>query len=541
MPHRAGYFALAYSWDHHCEGLMRSVGAGFAKLHGELAQLMGDTSETPEELLSYYKKWHYNYALYHHLVDLIKRKVFTINSLGYRGYGTNQDLAEALETVKEREAELLGSLLDQTFFRKTDLLRRTIYLPPDRLDQRDSTYIISELCRSRGLTTDGQVPRVLHPVVLNLDHYYKTMSDQTSWQTNTAIFQRLFLKSGTSSATLMEGSTGLHTGTPVTALKAVANENFRRTSRYIFETLHDFTAIGLDLLKHLHHLLCEGLDLEAGQFRRIDFPDRNGVTFEFNNLDREIADLGWVLTEAADSFQDLAAFIRNLSRSYYMFIGIHPFWDANGRVGRVFLNQMFMKKGLPPVSFYDKEEIFALPRYGGVMDDMHEYIKSRIVRGVDDYFYERNKIEAVGALNSRIYNVSFDSGFLFCQIDQEVQRIEVQFEVLVVEDSGYFADHYRNTGRIVLSSDFALYNMSIFYGYSDTPGGYWVTTRRLQHGFYIAERGSEMEGVRAFDVEFVVKRDDADRGLRHFNCSLAHESGGLVFNNKGLNYRYDLE
>lgn len=541
MPHRAGYFAFAYSWDHHCEDLVRSLRSGFDKARDELNDLMQDEAATLESILNYYKKWHYNRELYDHLLWTTGRKIFTINSLGYRGYGANRDLAAALQALERSEREPVGRLLDQTFLQKSDIIKSFICLPQECIEQRGSEYIINELCKKLGWNPEGQAPHVLSPMDLDLRHYFKTMSTETAWRENTAIFQRLFLKMGSSSATMMEGSTGLHNRRSARELKRLANENFRAVYKYVFDTLHRFTPIGLELLKRIHYLLSLGLDPEAGEFRRIDFPDRNGVTFEFGNFDREIGDLTWVLSETADSFHDLSAFVYNLARSYYMFIGIHPFWDCNGRVGRVFLNHMFMKKGLPPVSFYDRDEIFALPRYGGTMEDMHEYIKARIRKAVSDYFYERNKLASLGFSNSQIYNISFDSGFTFSQIDQGIQKIEVQVEALVIDERNPLASIYRNACRIVVPNDFFLYNITIYYGFSHDPEDRWDRTIRLQRNFVISERESETDGVRLFDVGFVVELSDMERGFRYFNCSVAYEEGGLLFDNKGLNYHYRLE
>ena len=155
---------------------------------------------------------------------------------------------------------------------------------------------------------------------------------------------------GASSMTIMKGSTGLHNGRSCRELKLLANRNFVDTGRELFAALHAFTEIGIDLLKRIHSGCRETSMPTAGSFREIDFPDRNGVTFEFDNFQRETSDLAIVLDETARSFHRLHEFMYNLARSYYMFIGIHPFWDANGRAGRCFLNFLFLKKGLPPSS-----------------------------------------------------------------------------------------------------------------------------------------------------------------------------------------------
>jgi hypothetical protein len=541
MPHRAGYFALAYSWDHHCEVLLTSLRAGFDKTRAELNELMHDAASTLDALLQYYRKWHYNRELYDHLLETTGQKIFTINSLGYRGYGVNMDLAAALAALEQNERGPLGKLLDETFLRNVSAVKDSIYLPRECVEGRSSGYIISELCKKMGLSPDEQTPHTLRPTTdLDLQSYFSVMSKETSWKANTTIFQRLFLKTGTSSSTLMSGSTGLHNRISPIEVKRIGNENFRRMCKYIFDTLHAFTPIGLDLLKEMHRLLSLGLDPEAGELRSKDFPDRNGVTFEFGNFEREIGDLSWVLSETAQSFHDLSFFIYNLARAYYMFIGIHPFWDSNGRVGRAFLNQMFMKKGLPPVNFDDPGEIFALPRYGGTMDDMHLYIRARIGRAVSDYCYERTKMENFGFLGSQIYNVAFDSGFTFSRVDAGDQKIEVQFEALVIEEWNPLAAVYRNSCRVVFPNDFALFNMAVYYGFSEDPGSQWRGVTKLEHNFYIVERPSELQGVRVFDVEFVVEPGEA-RCSRYFNCSVAYEQGGLLFDNKGLNYCYRLE
>lgn len=541
MPHRAGYFALAYSWDHHCDDLVGSLRTGFDKARAELKELMEDDASTLESLLGYYKKWHYNRELYSHLLQTIERKIHTIKSLGYRGYGANTELAEALEVLEQGEREPLGSLVREAFLRKVKIIKDLIYLPQECVEARSSEYIITELCHKLGWSVQGQTPRVFRPVGLDLDHYFTIMSQETSWQANTTIFKHLFLRMGLSSATLMSGSTGLHNQRSSLELKKIANENFRATFKYIFETLHAFTPIGLDLLRRIHYLLSRGLDPEAGELRRMDFPDRNGVTFEFGNFEREIGDLSWVLSETAQSFHDLPVFINNLARSYYMFIGIHPFWDSNGRAGRAFLNQMFMKKGLPPVSFHDAEEIFALPRYGGTMEDMDNYIRARIMKGIRDYFYERNRLDSLGLLNAKVYNVSFDSGFIFSQIGQGAHKLWVRFEALVIDEGNPLASLYRNSSRVVLPNDFALYNMTIHYGFSEDSTGPWHRKGRLQHNLSLVERESEIVGARVFDAEFAVDLGETERGFPYFSCTVVYEQGGLLFDNKGLNYCYRLE
>ncbi|MGD0231825.1 MAG: Fic family protein, partial [Syntrophorhabdales bacterium] len=273
---------------------------------------------------------------------------------------------------------------------------------------------------------------------------------------------------------------------------------------------------------------------------KIDFPDRNGVTFEFGNFHREVSDLAMVLDQTGRSFHHLDEFVYNLARSYYMFIGIHPFWDANGRAGKCFVNSLFLKKGLPPVVLDDEEEVLALPRYGGSMEDMHAYLKRRLRRATETYFYERSKMEALGLFGKIVHNVGFDSAFHFRQIDGRTQKIEVGFEAYVCGDT-HVLEVLMDQCRIAFSDARLLYGMTVHCGFCDGPFTEWRYPFSMKGNLHIKEVTPEIAGVRAFDVDFIldiprqVKRGD------YFSCSIASPEAGLVFTNKGLNYSYRLE
>ncbi len=339
MPHRAGYFVLAYAWDHHCQVLFESMEKKFQQVEAAVSELEKDGAGETEALLNYYKKWHSSNELYHLTMAGLKSRQFVINSLGYRGYGVNRDLLKALDDLADRYGGLRRSLTER-FYGKVKAVEEKLFPTGEIYDQRRSDLIISALARKLGKSPDGDMPQGGQEVALDLDHYFRVMSEETSWHANTAIFQKMFFSVGSSSMTIMKGSAGLYDRRSSRELKLLANRNLVDTGRELFTALHGFTEIGVDLLKRIHHGLSRDLDAHSGSFRRIDFPDRNGVTFEFGNFQRETEDLAIVLDETAHSFHRLDEFIYNLARSYYMFIGIHPFWDGNGRVGRYFLNFM---------------------------------------------------------------------------------------------------------------------------------------------------------------------------------------------------------
>jgi fido (protein-threonine AMPylation protein) len=534
----SGYFVLAYQWDYRCHSLVESVRKKFQHLARELGELEHQDARNKESLLNYYKKWHYNKELYHITINEIKKRQFVIDSLGYRGYGVNRDLYGALGGIKN-EYTHLHRILEERFKKYIDFSKRVIYLPQEVIDSLNSSYIITELYKKLNRNPEENIPKTAYPTGLNPDHCFRVMR-KTPWPVNTAIFQKLFLNLGNSSMTITKGSMGYHNLLSPQNLKLIGNRNLLAMYKEIFSNLHNFTHISIDLLKRIHFVLSRDIDPNAGNFRTFDFPDKNGVTFDYGNFQREIGDLAHVLWETGQSFHSLDAFIYNLSRSYYMFIGIHPFPDSNGRVGRCFLNYMFLKKGIPPISFKDEDEIFALPRYGGSMEDMYNYIKTRIAKVVDSYFYERWKLENI-SFSKQIYNVSFDSGFHFRQIYDRPCKLEANFNAYLIDDSNPKSWQYQDQCWVVFPNEYLLYNMTIYCGFSHSRQSQWEHVFSLKNNFFIKEIRSDMPGIRIFDIDFVLEPNGAYYNYNYFNCCVVSHEGGRIFNNKGLNYSYRIE
>lgn len=541
MPHRAGYFALAYQWDHHCLDLLQRIKGRFNHMLLELSELEHQHPFDTESLLNYYKKWHYNKEHYYVTLHEIERRQFTIKSLGYRGYGVNRDLEHALDAVKSEYAGRVCHLLGERFKRPLDMAKQTIYLPWERIAAMDSSYIIGELCKKLLWHPDDNIPAAHHPTRLDLGHYFRVMSQKTSLPTNTAIFQKLFLNLGTSSMTIMKGSRGYQNLLRSRDMKVIGNKNFMELHKEIFSNLHIFTDIGIDLLKRIHCVLARGIDAVVGNFRAFDFSDKNGVTVEHGNLHRELRDLSHVLRETAQSFHDLEAFIYHLSRAYYMFLGIHPFGDSNGRTGRCFLNYLLLKKGLPPISFLAEQEIFALPRYGGTMEDMHEYIKARIMKAVERYFYERWKLEQFGFFSKRIDNVAFDSGFHFRQMDGRPRQLEVNFNAYLLDNNTPLARQYLEQSLVVLPAKNCIRTLLIYSGFSRCQGGNWENAHPVGNDYFVKELSSDFPGIRVFDIVLMVEITDEHSCSGYFNCCVVSPEAGRIFNNQGLNYCYRME
>jgi len=539
MPHRAGYFVLAYAWDHHCQRLYDALEEKFRRVKGELLRLETRRVDGADSLLDYYLQWHASNELYHLAMSEVGAREFVINSLGYRGYGVNKDLLAALGSLAAAYRDQ-GRALDERFRAHASALRKAAGLTRRPADPQNSREILARLGKKLGRSIDDRTAPAGTKKSLDFAHYWDVMSRETPFPVNNAIFHKMFLSAGRSSTTIMKGSAGLHNGRPPKELKLMANNDFVDTARQLFAGLSDYVEINADLLRGLHFSLMKGLDPMAGSFRELDFPDRNGVTFEFDNFQREVADLSIVLEETARTFPDRERFIYNLARSYYMLIGIHPFWDGNGRVGRSFLNLLLVKKGLPPVAFEDDDEVLALPRYGGSMEDMHLYLEERLRRAIDRYFYERWKLESFGFFEKRVRNISFDSGMHFRQIDDRTPRLEVQFEAFVPEGTDA-ARTFGDYSKIAFPDGRLLHEMTIYCGFCDARSTEWHHRFSLRNNFYVKELQPLADGTRVFDVDFVVEIPHAVRHGDFFACSVASDEGSLLFDNKGLNYMYRLE
>ncbi|MBI5548472.1 MAG: Fic family protein [Deltaproteobacteria bacterium] len=540
MPHHAGTFVLAYHWDRHCHDLVESLKARFAMLASDIASLLPPAKATPKALLDHAQKLQGACARFEALQTEMARRCTVIHELGFRGYGTNRDLAGALQTLRREQREAAEPLLRRRFAELDPWLPEGLELPAGALERLDAAALVAALkARRRGGKAEHPEPTP-DSAQEAFARYFAAMS-QTPWGVNTIIFQKLFLQMGTASQTIMRGRMGYQGSRPPQELKSLGNRNFQEMFRESFASLHLFSEIGLDLLKRIHWVLSRDLDPDAGNFRTIDFEDRNGVTVEYGNLAREIEDLGRLLAETARSFHDLPRFLWDLSRSYYMLIGVHPFRDSNGRVGRTFLNHMLLKKGIPPVSLTDEGEVHALPRYGGTMEEMHAYLTSRIVRSMEAWHLERSRLEERGLLGKEIFNLSFDSGFHFRQINESPQRLEVCCTAYLAPDGSELAGQLVDQCRVVLPSERLVRAGGLYCGLADSERGEWRRTLGLRHPVAVEEIPSDIDGARAFELTFQLELDEAF--LRHdwLYCSFVSPEDKRVFSNKGLYYGTRIE
>lgn len=112
--------------------------------------------------------------------------------------------------------------------------------------------------------------------------------------------------------------------------------------------------LSLELMKELHRMVFENSKPFAGKFRgrgrEVVIADRFGNIIHRGAPSSQVVSL---LRELVDWYEEnrrsypplvLAAVVHN------QFENIHPFEDGNGRVGRLLLNNILLRHGLPPVN-----------------------------------------------------------------------------------------------------------------------------------------------------------------------------------------------
>ena len=79
--------------------------------------------------------------------------------------------------------------------------------------------------------------------------------------------------------------------------------------------------------------------------------------------------------------------VYRIAIAHYQFEAIHPFRDGNGRVGRILLNNILLKNGLPPISI-------DLKNRSEYYQSLQEYEKNHNIKPtIDLYIKEYKQLE----------------------------------------------------------------------------------------------------------------------------------------------------
>ncbi|MBU1975009.1 MAG: Fic family protein [Nanoarchaeota archaeon] len=135
------------------------------------------------------------------------------------------------------------------------------------------------------------------------------------------------------------------------------------------------------LIMDLHKTLKAGVSDDAGIFRTAQVTVANLVPVRADLIEQEIKNL--ILWNKKNQKMHT---IERVCTFHALFERIHPFFDGNGRVGRLLLNFMLMQEGYPPVIIQNKNRrrYYAALRKadGGNILPLMKYIVSEIEAGM---------------------------------------------------------------------------------------------------------------------------------------------------------------
>ncbi|MGE5341054.1 MAG: Fic family protein [Candidatus Omnitrophota bacterium] len=121
-------------------------------------------------------------------------------------------------------------------------------------------------------------------------------------------------------------------------------KNHQTALNYLFDYMASGSMIDEDLILALHRILMNSIMPDAGHYRthsvRIvgaDLPTANYVKIPL------------LMTELIDYINsDINDTVSHIAKVHSRFEQIHPFSDGNGRVGRLLIHAMALRKNLPP-------------------------------------------------------------------------------------------------------------------------------------------------------------------------------------------------
>jgi len=145
--------------------------------------------------------------------------------------------------------------------------------------------------------------------------------------------------------------------------------------------------LSLSLIKELHKIVFKNSKGFAGEFRKpgeeVVVMGRNGIVHEGAPQSRVVSLLNELIRwyESSKSKYPaliLAAVVHN------QFENIHPFRDGNGRVGRLLLNNILTKNGLPPVNIELKHRL-------DYYHTLQEYEKNKDIKPTIEFLIKEYK------------------------------------------------------------------------------------------------------------------------------------------------------
>ena len=129
-------------------------------------------------------------------------------------------------------------------------------------------------------------------------------------------------------------------------------KNHQAAFLHLLGLLQKETIIDRELILKLHSMLMNGIQADAGCYRRhgVRIVGSHVPTANFLKIDALMND---VIDEIAQPQEDV---ISHVARIHSRFEQVHPFSDGNGRIGRLLIQAMLLKEGYPPAVIPQKRK-----------------------------------------------------------------------------------------------------------------------------------------------------------------------------------------
>ena len=131
-------------------------------------------------------------------------------------------------------------------------------------------------------------------------------------------------------------------------------KNHQTALKYLFEHTKKEDKIDEKLILKLHSILMSGVRDDAGFYRRhgVRIVGANISTANYMKVPELMTDL---VKDINKSYENT---LFHISKIHSVFEKIHPFSDGNGRIGRLLINAMLLKKNLPPAVIKQEKKKF---------------------------------------------------------------------------------------------------------------------------------------------------------------------------------------
>lgn len=129
-------------------------------------------------------------------------------------------------------------------------------------------------------------------------------------------------------------------------------KNHQAAFLHLMGLLQKNTKIDRDLILKLHSILMNGIQSDAGCYRRHGVRIVGSHVPTANYLKIDVL-MNEVIDEIAQPQEDV---VSHVARIHSRFEQVHPFSDGNGRIGRLLIQAMLLKTGYPPAVIPQKRK-----------------------------------------------------------------------------------------------------------------------------------------------------------------------------------------